>query len=83
MVVDASGPFQAYGDPYRLVRAALTREIDYLDLADGTDFVDGIAQFDNEARIRGCSCSPARRVFRCSPPRWCAASRMACRASIR
>ena len=53
MVVDASGPFQAYGDPYRLVRAALEREIDYLDLADGSDFVDGIAQFDGEARIRG------------------------------
>src|SRR5690242_16390461 len=36
LVVDASGPFQAYaGDPYRLVRACLARGIDYLDLADG------------------------------------------------
>jgi hypothetical protein len=53
LVVDASGPFQIYGDPYRVVRAALTHEIDYLDLADGSDFVRGVAQFDGEARIRG------------------------------
>jgi hypothetical protein len=52
LVVDASGPFQVYGDPYRVVRACLAREIDYLDLADGSDFVKGIAQFDGEARIR-------------------------------
>jgi hypothetical protein len=53
LVVDASGPFQVYGDPYRVVRTCVTREIDYLDLADGSDFVKGIAQFDGEARIRG------------------------------
>ena len=54
MVVDASGPFQAYGgDPYRLVKACLARGVDYLDLADGADFVDGIAQFDAEAQARG------------------------------
>jgi hypothetical protein len=52
LVVDASGPFQVYSDPYRVVRACLAREIDYLDLADGSDFVKGIAQFDGEARIR-------------------------------
>jgi len=52
LVVDASGPFQVYGEPYRVVRACLAREIDYLDLADGSDFVKGIAQFDGEARIR-------------------------------
>ena len=41
IVVDASGPFQNYaGDPYRLVRACLALGIDYLDLADGSDFVD-------------------------------------------
>lgn len=50
IVVDASGPFQVYGDPYRLVRAAIARGIGYLDLADGSDFVQGIAQFDREAR---------------------------------
>jgi hypothetical protein len=53
-VVDASGPFQAYGgDPYRVVRAAIAFGIDYLDLSDGVDFVKGIAQFDDAARSRG------------------------------
>ena len=52
-LVDASGPFQVYGDPYRLVRAAIARGIPYLDLADGSDFVQGIAQFDGAARARG------------------------------
>lgn len=54
IVVDASGPFQSYGeDPYRVVRAALALKIHYLDLADGSDFVTGISQFDDEARARG------------------------------
>ena len=52
LVVDASGPFQIYGDPYGVVRAALARRIGYLDLADGADFVQGIAQFDAQARER-------------------------------
>lgn len=35
IIVDASGPFQGYGDePYRLVEAALARGVSYLDLAD-------------------------------------------------
>ncbi len=54
IVVDATGPFQVYGaDPYRVVRAALALGINYLDLADGSDFVKGIAQFDAQARERG------------------------------
>jgi hypothetical protein len=54
LVVDASGPFQNYaGDAYRLVRACLALGIDYLDLADGSDFVAGIAQFDAAAQARG------------------------------
>ena len=54
MVVDASGPFQSYGaDTYRVVTAALALGINYLDLADGSDFVAGIAQFDADARARG------------------------------
>ena len=54
VVVDASGPFQAYaGDPYRVVRACVALGIDYLDLADGSGFVAGIAQFDAAARARG------------------------------
>lgn len=54
IVVDASGPFQAYGDdPYRVVRACLAARVSYLDLADGSDFVAGIARFDAEARQQG------------------------------
>jgi hypothetical protein len=54
VVVDASGPFQLYaGDPYRVVRACVVLGIDYLDLADGSDFVDRIAQFDAAAQARG------------------------------
>jgi hypothetical protein len=54
LVVDASGPFQAYGrDPYRVVRACIALGIDYLDLADGAGFVAGIAAFDAAARARG------------------------------
>jgi saccharopine dehydrogenase-like NADP-dependent oxidoreductase len=54
LVVDASGPFQAYGaEPYRLVEAALGLGIDYIDLADGADFVAGIAACDPLARAHG------------------------------
>jgi hypothetical protein len=53
VVVDASGPFQMYGDPYRLLRAVIARGINYLDLADGSDFVDGVSRFDGQARARG------------------------------
>lgn len=53
VVVDATGPFQNYGeDPYRVVRATIALGIDYLDLSDGADFVKGIAQFDAVARRR-------------------------------
>lgn len=54
IVVDASGPFQDYGDdPYKLVKAALDLGVNYLDLADATDFVEGVGQFDAAARERG------------------------------
>jgi hypothetical protein len=54
LVVDASGPFQAYGaNPYRVVEAAITLGIHYLDLSDGASFVRGIACFDMAARARG------------------------------
>jgi hypothetical protein len=51
ILVDASGPFQSYGDdPYRVVRTAIANNINYLDLADGADFVRGIAKFDVDAK---------------------------------
>ena len=54
IVVDASGPFQAYGKaPYRVVKAALATRTHYLDLADGPDFVRGIRQFDGAAKEQG------------------------------
>ncbi len=54
IVVDATGPYQAYGDaPYRLVEAAIRYGAHYLDLADGSDFVRGISAFDSAAKARG------------------------------
>ena len=54
IVVDASGPFQAYGeDPYRVVKAALATRSHYLDLADSPEFVRGIRQFDGAAKEQG------------------------------
>lgn len=53
-VVDAAGPFHAYGDdPFRLVRACIARGIYYLDLADDPDFCAGIAALDAEAKAAG------------------------------
>jgi len=53
LVVDAMGPFQAYGnEPYRVVKACLANRVDYMDLADGSNFVKGISQFDSEAKTK-------------------------------
>jgi hypothetical protein len=54
IVVDASGPFQAYGDkPYALAEACLAQQVHYIDLADDPDFVDGIARYDARAQEAG------------------------------
>jgi hypothetical protein len=51
ILVDASGPFQAYGSEcYRLIEACIAQRINYLDLADGSDFVAGVRNFDEAAR---------------------------------
>jgi hypothetical protein len=51
MVIDATGPFQIYGeDPYAVVKACLALKIHYVDLADGSAFVNGIAALDGEAK---------------------------------
>lgn len=53
LVVDCSGPFQEYGvAPYRLVEGCLAAGMDYLDLADSTDFVLGIERFDVAAKAK-------------------------------
>ena len=54
VVVDASGPFQAYGDdPYRVAASALAAGAHYLDLADGSEFVRGIVKLDAAAKAAG------------------------------
>lgn len=54
LVVDASGPFQDYGaDRYRVVEACIAAKTDYLDFADGADFVFGIDRFDAAAKAAG------------------------------
>ncbi|WGM39135.1 SDR family oxidoreductase [Caulobacter sp. NIBR1757] len=54
LVVDCSGPFQAYGKaPFRLVEACLSGGCDYLDLADASDFVLGVERFDALAKDKG------------------------------
>ncbi|MES2034213.1 MAG: saccharopine dehydrogenase NADP-binding domain-containing protein, partial [Pseudomonadota bacterium] len=54
LVVDASGPFQAYGErPYRVPQACISAAIPYLDLADGADFVAGIGALDAAAKAKG------------------------------
>lgn len=54
IVVDATGPFQGYGDDaYRIVEAALACGADYIDLADATEFVCGIGRLDRLARDKG------------------------------
>ncbi|MCJ2035225.1 SDR family oxidoreductase [Methylobacterium sp. J-068] len=54
LVVDASGPFQDYGaDPYHVIACCLTAGVDYLDFADGADFVFGVSAFDARAKAAG------------------------------
>lgn len=54
LVVDASGPFQAYGsDPYRVIEECIDARVNYLDFADAADFVFGVSQFDERATNAG------------------------------
>jgi Domain of unknown function (DUF4166) len=54
IVVDASGPFQAYGAVrYRLIEQCIANGMHYLDLADGSDFVAGVREFDATAKAAG------------------------------
>jgi hypothetical protein len=52
--VDATGPYQAYGDdPYRVVAACIDHGVHYLDFADDAAFVAGIDALDARARAAG------------------------------
>lgn len=54
LVVDAAGPFQAYGDTrHRLAAAAIACGAHYLDLSDDAAFTAGIATLDAAARAAG------------------------------
>ncbi|AWH22221.1 SDR family oxidoreductase [Stenotrophomonas sp. ZAC14D2_NAIMI4_6] len=54
LVVDASGPFQDYGEHrYSAVEACIAAGIDYLDFADAADFVFGVSAYDAQARAAG------------------------------
>lgn len=50
LVIDAAGPFQAYGnDPYRIATAAINCKAHYLDLSDDGAFTAGIAGLNDAA----------------------------------
>lgn len=54
LVVDAAGPFQAYGrNPYRLAQQVITTGIAYADLSDDAAFTAGIGALDALARENG------------------------------
>lgn len=53
VIVDAAGPFQAYGSDYSLARAAIAAGVNYLDLSDDADFTAGISVLDAEAKAAG------------------------------
>ena len=51
LLVDASGPFQDYGDDrYQVIKACIAAKVNYLDFADAADFVFGVSQFDEDAK---------------------------------
>jgi hypothetical protein len=51
ILVDASGPFQGYGESrYKVIEACIAHRVHYLDLADGADFVEGVQSLDARAR---------------------------------
>jgi len=55
-IICAGRSIDKYGDrPYRVVEAAIAAGIDYVDLADGADFVAGILAYDDPAKASGVS----------------------------
>ena len=55
IIIDASGPFQNYGDGKRdtVITYALRHGCHYLDICDDLDFVDHIRSFDDAAKKKG------------------------------
>ncbi|MEE9389544.1 MAG: saccharopine dehydrogenase NADP-binding domain-containing protein [Paracoccaceae bacterium] len=51
LVIDASGPFQNYGDNgYHVVQACIASGVNYMDFADAAGFVFGISKFNDAAK---------------------------------
>ncbi|MCF2872595.1 DUF4166 domain-containing protein [Octadecabacter sp. G9-8] len=54
VIVDAAGPFHAYGtDPYRVPKAAIAAGAHYFDLCDNADFCQGINVLSRDAKVAG------------------------------
>ena len=55
IIIDASGPFQNYGDGKRdnVIQYALAHGCHYLDICDDLEFVDHIQRFDEAAKEKG------------------------------
>ncbi|KJZ19753.1 SDR family oxidoreductase [Loktanella sp. S4079] len=54
LIVDAAGPFHAYGDdPYAFAKACVGQGVNYLDLCDDPSFCAGITTLDRQARAAG------------------------------
>ena len=54
LLIDASGPFQIYGEgAYRVIEGCIAAGVKYLDLADGSAFVAGVKAFDEQAKAAG------------------------------
>jgi hypothetical protein len=53
LVIDCAGPFQ--GSHTRLIEQCLAARVDYVDLADGREFVGSIGRFDAAAKSAGTS----------------------------
>jgi hypothetical protein len=53
LVVDAAGPFQAYGAEYSIVKTALANGCHYLDLSDDASFTTGIVGLNDLAMEAG------------------------------
>ncbi|GLQ34706.1 hypothetical protein GCM10007939_09890 [Amylibacter marinus] len=57
ILIDATGPFQDYGEnPYAALKACIETQTNYIDFADGADFVFGVSQFDQAAQQAGVFC---------------------------
>lgn len=54
LVVDASGPFQGYGEnPYAVIETCIKSGVDYMDFADAADFVFGVNKYNSAAKDAG------------------------------